>query len=49
LHHPEYEFVSRCSPSSASAFARIEANTLRELRQPSPSGKLRLFLDDVHE
>lgn len=28
---------------------QIEANTLRKLRQPSRSGKLRLFLDDVRE
>jgi RNA polymerase primary sigma factor len=28
---------------------QIEAKALRKLRQPSRSGKLRLFLDDVHE
>jgi len=28
---------------------QIEAKALRKLRQPSLSGKLRLFLDDVHE
>ena len=28
---------------------QIEAKALRKLRQPSCSGKLRLFLDDVHE
>ena len=28
---------------------QIEANALRKLRQPSRFGKLRLFLDDVHE
>jgi hypothetical protein len=28
---------------------QIEAKTLRKLRQPSLSGKLKLFLDDVHE
>jgi len=27
----------------------IEAKDLRKLRQPSRSGKLRLFLDDAHE
>ena len=28
---------------------QIEAKALRKLRQPSRSGKLRSFLDDVHE
>jgi RNA polymerase primary sigma factor len=28
---------------------QIEANTLLKLRQPSRSGKLRSFLNDVHE
>ena len=28
---------------------QIEAKALRQLRQLSRSGKLRLFLDDVHE
>jgi RNA polymerase primary sigma factor len=28
---------------------QIEADTLRKLRQPSRSGKLRLFLDGMHE
>ena len=28
---------------------QIEAKALRKLRQPSRSGKLRLFLDNMHE
>jgi hypothetical protein len=44
----ECDFVDRCSPSRE-RIRQIEANTLRKLRQPSRSGKLRLFLDNVHE
>jgi RNA polymerase primary sigma factor len=28
---------------------QIEAKALRKLRHPSRSGKLRLFLDEIHE
>jgi RNA polymerase primary sigma factor len=41
-----------CTPLFAVTRERIrqiEANTLRKLRQPSRSGKLRLFLDEINE
>jgi hypothetical protein len=41
--------VGRAFAVTRERIRQIEAKALRKLRQPSRSGKLRLFLDDVHE
>ena len=43
------EEVGRAFAVTRERIRQIEAKALRKLRQPSRSGKLRLFLDDVHE
>src|SRR5216683_1151677 len=43
------EEVGRAFALTRERIRQIEAKALRKLRQPSRSGKLRLFLDDVHE
>jgi RNA polymerase primary sigma factor len=42
------EEVGRAFAVTRERIRQIEAKALRKLRQPSRSGKLRLFLDDVH-
>jgi RNA polymerase primary sigma factor len=41
--------VGRAFALTRERLRQIEAKALRKLRQPSRSGKLRLFLDNVHE
>jgi RNA polymerase primary sigma factor len=43
------EEVGRAFAVTRERIRQIEAKALRKLRQPSRSGKLRLFLNDVHE
>ncbi len=43
------EEVGRAFAVTRERIRQIEAKALRKLRQPSRSGKLRLFLDNVHE
>jgi RNA polymerase primary sigma factor len=43
------EEVGRAFAVTRERIRQIEAKALRKLRHPSRSGKLRLFLDDVHE
>ncbi len=43
------EEVGRAFAVTRERIRQIEAKALRKLRQPSRSGKLRLFLDDSHE
>jgi len=43
------EEVGRAFALTRERIRQIEAKALRKLRQPSRSGKLRLFLDNVHE
>ena len=43
------EEVGRSFAVTRERIRQIEAKALRKLRQSSRSGKLRLFLDDVHE
>jgi RNA polymerase primary sigma factor len=43
------EEVGRAFAVTRERIRQIEAKALRKLRQPSRSGKLRLFLDDAHE
>ena len=43
------EEVGRAFAVTRERIRQIEATALRKLRQPSRSGKLRLFLDDVHK
>jgi len=43
------EEVGRAFSLTRERIRQIEAKALRKLRQPSRSGKLRLFLDNVHE
>jgi RNA polymerase primary sigma factor len=43
------EEVGRAFAVTRERIRQIEAKALRKLRQPSRSGKLRSFLDDVHE
>ena len=43
------EEVGRAFAVTRERIRQIEAKALRKLRQPARSGKLRLFLDDVHE
>jgi RNA polymerase primary sigma factor len=43
------EEVGRAFAVTRERIRQIEAKALRKLRQPSRSGKLRLFLDSVHE
>src|SRR6266581_4438092 len=43
------EEVGRAFAVTRERIRQIEAKALRKLRQPSRSGRLRLFLDDVHE
>jgi RNA polymerase primary sigma factor len=42
------EEIGRAFAVTRERIRQIEAKALRKLRQPSRSGKLRLFLDDVH-
>jgi RNA polymerase primary sigma factor len=43
------EEIGRAFALTRERIRQIEAKALRKLRQPSRSGKLRLFLDNVHE
>ena len=43
------EEVGRAFAVTRERIRQIEAKAMRKLRQPSRSGKLRLFLDDAHE
>jgi RNA polymerase primary sigma factor len=43
------EKVGRTSAVTCERIRQTESKTLRKLRQPSRSGKLKLFLDNVHE
>jgi RNA polymerase primary sigma factor len=43
------EEVGRAFAVTRERIRQIETKVLRKLRQPSRSGKLRLFLDNVHE
>jgi hypothetical protein len=43
------EKVGRTFAVTRERIRQIESKALRKLRQPSRSGKLRLFLDNVHE
>jgi RNA polymerase primary sigma factor len=43
------EEVGRSLAVTRERIRQIEAKALRKLRYPSRSGKLRLFLDNVHE
>jgi RNA polymerase primary sigma factor len=48
---PEHtlEKVGRTFAVTRERIRQIESKALRKLRQPSRSGKLKLFLDNVHE
>jgi RNA polymerase primary sigma factor len=43
------EEVGRTFAVTRERIRQIESKALRKLRQPSRSGKLKLFLDNVHE
>jgi RNA polymerase primary sigma factor len=43
------EEVGRTLAVTRERIRQIEAEALHKLRQPSRSGKLKVFLDDVHE
>jgi RNA polymerase primary sigma factor len=49
LHQPVSEEVGLEFAVTRERIRQIEAKALRKLRQPSRAGKLRLFLDNVHE